>query len=216
MVLQQVNAKRQGIVFTPISVLAVSLAFLIGVLWFFGNAEQVYACSCAQPGSPTEELEKFSAVFAGRVLSVQHSYDPDGRTVTRDDRSTIGFEVSTVWKGNVSEEMQITTPPTGGSCGFTFVEGEEYIVYAYDSPYVEGGYTTGICSRTALLEQAQEDIDELGEGDAPLSSAGGTAGAASEDPDDPVMGVAQYFALAIAAAILAAGGIVLYALLRCR
>ena len=59
--------------------------------------------------------EVFRSVFAGRVVSVQLSYDPDGRTVTREDRGTIGFEVSAVWKGTVYEEMNITTPPTGGS-----------------------------------------------------------------------------------------------------
>ena len=108
--MQQASLGRQGSGFAPVSVVAVSFALLVSVLWFFGNAEQAYACSCAQPGSPSEELEKFSAVFAGRVVSVQHSYDPDGRSVTRDDRSTIGFEVSAVWKGTVHEQMTIRAP----------------------------------------------------------------------------------------------------------
>lgn len=212
--MQQANVRRQGNGLTPVSVVAVSFALMIGVLWFFGDTEQVYACSCVQPGSPSEELEKFPAVFAGTVVSVQHSYDPDGRSVTRDDRSTIGFEVSTVWKGTVYEEMQITTPPTGGSCGFTFEEGEEYIVYAYDSPYVEGGYTTGICSRTALLEQAQEDIDELGVGNAPLV---GTAWPASEESEDmAVVDRARLAILAVAAQILEVVAKLVYALLGCR
>ena len=212
--MQQVKARRQGNGFTPVSVVAVSFALLVSVLWFFGNAEQVYACSCAQPGSPSEELEKFSAVFAGRVVSVQLSYDPDGRTVTREDRGTIGFEVSAVWKGTVYEEINITTPPTGGSCGFTFEEGEEYIVYAYDSPYVEGGYATGICSRTALLEQAQKDIDELGEGNAPLA---GTAGPALEESEDmAVVDRARLAILAVAAQILEVVAKLVYALLGCR
>lgn len=212
--MQQVKVTRQGNGLTPVSVVAVSFALLVSVLWFFGNAEQVYACSCVEPGSPSEELEKFSAVFAGRVVSVQHSYDPDGRSVTRDDRSTIGFEVSAVWKGTVYEEMNITTPPTGGSCGFTFEEGEEYIVYAYDSPYVEGGYTTGICSRTTLLEQAQEDIDALGEGNSPLA---GTAGPASEESEDmTVVDRARLAILAVAAQFLEVVVKLVYALLGCR
>ena len=77
--------------------------------------------------------------------------------------------------------MYITTPPTGGSCGFTFVEGEEYIVYGHDSNYDDGGYTVGICSRTALLELAQADLDAFGEGQAPLV---GTGGPAPEQPPD--------------------------------
>ena len=198
---------------TPVSAVAVSLALLIGVLWFLGSAEQVYACSCAQPGPPSEELEESSAVFAGTVVSIQHSYDPDGRSVSRDDRSTIGFEVSSVWKGTVYENMLITTSPTGGSCGFSFVEGQEYIVYAYDSPYVDGGYTTGICTRTALLEHAQEDIDELGEGRAPQSGMGGQA---PEEPEKTVADWMRFVVQVVAAAVVAIGGLVLYALFGCR
>ena len=124
------NRQRMVSTFAPSSL--VGLALLVGVLWFLGTPGPVYACKCAVPGNPSEELEKFSAVFAGRVVSVQHSFDPDAGSVVREaeDRTTVGFEVSVVWKGNVHEDMYITTPPTGGSCGFTFVEGEEYIVYA--------------------------------------------------------------------------------------
>ena len=75
--------------------------------------------------------------------------------------------------------MNITTPPTGGSCGFTFIEGEEYIVYAYDSAFADGGYTVGICSRTALLDQAEADIDALGKGNAPQ------AGTGVSEPEEP-------------------------------
>ncbi len=170
-------AKRQGLVSTFASVSFVGLALLAGVLWLLGNPAQVQACSCVEPGTPSEELEKFSAVFAGRVVSVQHSFDPDAGSVVREaeDRTTVGFEVSAVWKGTVHEDMYITTPPTGGSCGFTFVEGEEYIVYGHDSNYDDGGYTVGICSRTALLGLAQADLDAFGEGQAPLVGTGGPA-----------------------------------------
>lgn len=211
--MRQVNAKRQWIGITPVSVTAVSLALMIGVLWILGTPGQAHACSCAQPGTPSEELEKFSAVFAGRVISVQHTYDPDARTVSRDDHTTIGFEVSAVWKGAVRAELSITTPPTGGSCGFVFEEGQEYIVYAYDSPYVDGGYSTAICSRTALLDQAQEDLDALGEGHAPQAGAGGPA---PEEPEDTAANWVRVATLGVVAAILALGGFVMYALLRCR
>ena len=168
-------AKRQGLVSTFASVSLVGLALLVGVIWFLGTPGPVYACKCAVPGSPSEELEKFSAVFAGRVVSVQHSFDPDAASVSPEDRTTVGFEVSAVWKGTVHEDMYITTPPTGGSCGFTFVEGEEYIVYGHDSNYDDGGYTVGICSRTALLWLAQADLEAFGEGQAPLVGTGGPA-----------------------------------------
>ena len=166
-------AKSQDRRFTASSVGVAAVAVVLSVLWFLGSAGQAYACKCAQPGPPSEEMEKFVAVFAGRVVSIEHSFDPGAATVTPDDRTTVGLEVSTVWKGAVHEDMYVTTPPTGGSCGFTFTEGEEYILYAHDSPYDDGGYTVSICSRTALLSQAQADIEAFGDGDAPRSGSAG-------------------------------------------
>ena len=166
-------AKSQDRRFTASSVGVAAVAVVLSVLWFLGSAGQAYACKCAQPGPPSEEMEKFVAVFAGRVVSIEHSFDPGAATVTPDDRTTVGLEVSTVWKGAVHQDMYVTTPPTGGSCGFTFTEGEEYILYAHDSAYDDGGYTVSICSRTALLSQAQADIEAFGDGDAPRSGSAG-------------------------------------------
>ncbi len=199
--------ERLSFRFAPIYV--VLLAFMLSFAWFFVFTEQVYACSCAVPGPPMEELAKFDAVFVGEVILVQHSYDPEGKTVTREDRSTIGFAVSTVWKGAVHEVMYITTPPTGGSCGYTFVEGEEYIVYASDSHYDDDSYTASICSRTALLSEAQTDIDALGEGSAPNA---GTKGAAPEDPQSSAnAGWILALVIAVAFLLLGVGGLAAYA-----
>ena len=74
--MRPVIAKRQGTGSTVVRAAVLSLALMVGVLWFLGDPGQVHACKCAQPGTPSEELEKFSAVFAGRAVSIQHSYDP--------------------------------------------------------------------------------------------------------------------------------------------
>ena len=206
-------AKRPCMGPTVVSVSVVSLALIVSVLWFLGDPGQVHACKCAQPGTPSEELEKFAAVFAGRVVSIEHSFDPDAASYSPEDRTTVGFEVSAVWKGAVHESIYITTPPTGGSCGFTFIDGEEYIVYAYASAYAGGGYTVGICSRTALLGQAQADLDALGEGHTPPAVTGGPA---PEPPQDMVAGRTWVIILAVAAAVVVAVGIVAYARARRR
>ena len=206
------SARREKMWLAAVSPVLLGLVLIVGALWTLGNPGPVHACKCAQPGSPSEELEKFSAVFAGRVVSIQHSYDPDGVSVTPEDRSIVGIEVSAVWKGIVHEDMYITTPPTGGSCGFSFIEGEEYIIYAYDSPYADGGYTSGICSRTAPLGQAQEDLDALGEGHSPQS---GTSGPLPEQPQQPTLSRAWSIILTIAV-IVAVGGIVAFAAVRRR
>ena len=206
-------AKRQGMRSTVISVGLVSLALIVSVLWFLGNPGQGHACKCAVPGSPSEELEKFAAVFAGRVVSIEHSFDPDAASVSSEDRTMVGFEVSAVWKGAVHADMYITTPPTGGSCGFAFAEGEGYIVYAHDSNYDDGGYTVGICSRTALLGLAQADLDALGEGRAPQA---GTGGPAPEQSQDMALGWTWIIILAVAGAVVVVIGTVVYLRLRRR
>ena len=211
--MRTVSAISQGKGFTVSSVGVATFALVLSVLWLFGNAGQIYACKCAEPGPPSEEMEKFAVVFAGRVVSIEHSFDPNAATVSPDDRTTVGLEVSTVWKGAVHEDMHVTTPPTGGSCGFTFTEGEEYILYAHDSAYDDGGYTVIICSRTALLAQAQADIDAFGEGDPPQS---GTAGPQPEQTQGTAESRAWVVILGTAAAVLLLGGIMVYAWVRRR
>ena len=208
-----VFAERQKMGLVVASFGPMGLAFTLGILWFLVNPGPVHACKCAQPGSPSEELEKFSSVFAGRVVSIQHSYVPNGTSVTPEDRTTVRLEVSAVWKGLVHEDMYITTPPTGGNCGFTFDEGEEYIVYANDSPYAGGGYTAGICSRTALLGRAQDDLDALGEGQTPQA---GTGGLLAEQAQEPISSRAWLIIPAVAAMVLMVGGIVAYRVARRR
>ncbi|MDE2641089.1 MAG: hypothetical protein OXI03_10990 [Chloroflexota bacterium] len=180
-------AKRRRLEWTSVSVRVVSIALLVSVLWLLGSTGQAYACSCAEPGSPVEALETSGAVFAGRVVSVEGGFDPAKVPYSAEDRTTVEFEVGAVWKGVVHERMYVTTRPDGASCGFAFVEGEEYVVYAHDSAEVDGGYGVYRCSRTALLSQAQADIDGLGAGDAPQAGTGGPA--PGQSPDTAAGGV---------------------------
>ena len=211
--LQAFIAKNQETRHRVSSVSAVVLVIMVSVLVFLSNPGVVYACKCAAPGAPAEELAKFDAVFTGRVISIEHSFDPNATTVSPEDRTTVGFEVSNVWKGNVLKSMDVTTPPTGGSCGFAFIEGEEYIVYASDSAYGDDGYTVSICSRTALLEEAQADVDELGEGSPPIDK---TNGPSPEQPEDTGASLPWVVILAVAVGIVLVVGIAVYARVRRR
>ena len=92
------------------------------------------------------------------------------------DPTTVGFEVSTVWKGPSYATAYLTTARSEASCGFTFDEGEEYIVYSRD------GSTVSLCSRTALLENAEAELNELGEGHKPQP---GTKGPMPGTPEFP-------------------------------
>ena len=186
----------------------VGVALVLGALWFLGSLAAVHACKCVVPGSPAEELAKFDAVFAGEVVSVSHSFDPNETPYKPGDHTTVGLDVSAVWKGVVHERMYITTPPTGGSCGFAFSEGAQYIVYASLIDSEDAGYQASICSRTALLRDAQADLEALGEGRAPRA---GTAGAPPEPTQDS-FAAGVWVALPVTAGtVLLLGGILAYA-----
>ena len=193
------NPSRKPLALIPSYIGAIALALMLGALWLFGNAEQAYACKCVVPGSPSEELEKFDAVFAGRVMSVEHSFDPNAASYSPGDYTTIGFDISTVWKGTVDENIDFTTPPTGGSCGFAFVEGEEYIVYAYEGAEESADLSVSICSRTALLAEAQADLDALGDG---YSPQGGADVPSPEQPEGSGTGMMWVIILVVVAALV--------------
>ena len=146
------------------------LILSLSLLWFFANTGQSLACSCVRPGSPSEELAQSSSVFVGRVVSVREFNDPNAtHDYSSTDPTTVEFEVDTIWKGPYNETIYLTTARSEASCGFTFDEGEEYIVYSRD------GSTVSLCSRTALLENAAADLNELGQGRArPNGSVGPT------------------------------------------
>ena len=153
------------------------LILSLSLLWFFANTGQSLACSCVRPGSPSEELAQSSSVFAGRVVSVREFNDPNAtHDYSSTDPTAVEFEVDTIWKGSSNETIYLTTARSEASCGFTFDEGEEYIVYSRD------GSTVSLCSRTALLENAEAELNELGEGHKPQP---GTKGPMPGTPEFP-------------------------------
>jgi hypothetical protein len=54
------------------------------------------------------------------------------------------------------KEIVIETGLGGGDCGYDFRRGLDYIVYASKRP--DGGWATGICTPTRLVENAAEDL----------------------------------------------------------
>ena len=141
----------------------VLLLFIIGSLLVV-NTTIVSACSCILPAPPKESLEQSTAVFAGKVVDIDV---PSGIVLSTADPVKVTFGVSKIWKGPDYKTLVLTTARSGGSCGYSFKENEDYIVYAYGE---EDKLTTGICSRTKLLANAQEDLQELVEGNLPTKS----------------------------------------------
>ncbi len=117
-----------------------------------------YACSCLPPPPPKESLEASSAVFSGKVLKIEDAGEFE-RAVT--------LEVKGIWKGVAGKTVTIRTASNGAICGYSFVKGKSYLVYAREIKRGEGEEAekllmTGLCSRTTPLEAAEEDLKELG------------------------------------------------------
>ena len=110
-----------------------------------------------QPLSPDEELPNYDAVFSGTVIETQNQSESQGI-----GSILFTFDVDNMWKGDLRETLTIKTAQSSAACGFNFEENQKYIVYAgqYDDDYLE----VSLCSRTGLLSNATEDLQELGAG----------------------------------------------------
>lgn len=138
------------------------LSLLVCVLLvssFYLSPTNSYACSCAIMLSPEEEFSRSYAVFAGKVTGIEEP--PPRKFQSSIDPVKVTFDVKEAWKGNVDPTFTITTARSTVSCGFNFQVGQEYIVYADGD---ESLARVSLCSRTALLAGAEQDLQSLGRG----------------------------------------------------
>lgn len=137
------------------------LAVLVGVLNLPARA-----CFCEQP--PVEQaLGRSAAVFVGKVVGAEMQRtetDESGNQVTYDVRE-VYLEVEEAFRGaKVGDRITIHSGWSGGDCGFWFLRGKRYLVYAGESS--SGRLHTSICSRTSMLDQPEDpDWSETAEKD---------------------------------------------------
>ena len=113
------------------------------------TAGEAQACSCMVPAPAEEALEDADAVFVGHVIGGEVK----DRSVTE-----VHLAVERRWKGAESDEITVRTATSSAACGFSFTEGERYLVYGYEH---EGILRVSLCSRTKPLDRAEEDISAL-------------------------------------------------------
>lgn len=121
------------------------------------------ACSCVGSGQPCQAFWNASAVFSGEVQEVNvitpESVAPDGTRIYGPMSKKIQLSVIEKFSGIGEEKfVEIKTGGGGGDCGYNFQKGLKYLVYAYRNSET-GALSTGICTRTQLLEKAAEDFD---------------------------------------------------------
>ena len=117
---------------------------------------QARSCTCEvfSDGSPRSEMHHAKAVFIGEVLEVR-------KATTAEQEDLFGpyivrLRVERFWKGVKHSEVLVETDLTG--CGPHFKVGQKYLVYGMRKQLHTG------CTRTRLLDQADEELKALGPG----------------------------------------------------
>lgn len=149
--------------------------------------ERAHACSCMMIEQP-QAFEQATSVFEGHVASVDGPSDPHGAGEVR-----VTLDVVRTWKGADSEQIEVVTPANSAACGFNFEQGKSYLVYT-SAGEAGGPEHVSLCSRTAPIERAGEDIAAMGEGVTPVSPTEpepADPGGSTTDPGAPGTGDGQ-------------------------
>jgi hypothetical protein len=107
---------------------------------------------------------------------VKHSEVVFRGTITEVNDSQIVFAVQRVFKGRLPAAFAMANFATDccGAPGFAqhlVKTGNELLVYAWKQEFFHEGLLTSTCSRTALIQNAAEDLRELGPGHPPTQCA---------------------------------------------
>jgi hypothetical protein len=109
------------------------------------------ACKCFTEKTPDEE---YAAIFEGRVVSREELLtEADPYRPRRHQYIRTCFDVVDVTRGSVPSRVCVATGMGNGDCGFTFVPGRSYRVFARDGNpfFAPEVLSTGICDRTIEL-----------------------------------------------------------------
>ncbi len=110
-----------------------------------------FACSCIEIRNLTQVFNETDAIFLGSVIQSEvlgnpEEFDTNGlKTLVYRGGRKATFRVVKSWKGPQEEIIAVVTGEGGGDCGFDFIVGHSYLVYAHN---INGELSTGICSRT--------------------------------------------------------------------
>lgn len=115
-------------------------------------------CSCRFGGGPPcEEYWRVEAIFAGTALAQKLIEVDEGSY--KFQRRLMRFKLDEAFKGmTAGAEVEILTGLGGGDCGYPFKIGERYLVYASRDRKDDSRWYSGICTRTRLLAEAEEDL----------------------------------------------------------
>lgn len=113
------------------------------------------ACSCTGEVSFNQAVAFSHEIYLGTVVDVR-SAAPEYPYMVR-----ARIAVTQYWKGAPGDTASVLTGEDSGVCGFDFVPGEEYLVYA--QPYTFDDLFTHSCSRTHHTYEGDPDPHALDE-----------------------------------------------------
>jgi hypothetical protein len=137
------------------------ILFGVSVLIALLCSRSAFACGCEQPGPPCKAFGEATVVFIGTVKGVTEGarkQKPDGE-VDFTPR-LFKFSVEESFSGTPTKEAEVATSLGGDNCGYPFVNGASYLVYAYLDKKDDRLYTSS-CTRTKRVANASEDLQYL-------------------------------------------------------
>lgn len=124
----------------------------------FLGISSTFACSCMMNSSPEEASENYSNIFIWDVVEVSESNISE-EWLWQMSQNTVRINVENSVKGQNGDVMVVQTSQSSASCGYNFEEWEKYIVYSDNRWEEDGELNVSLCSRTALVGNAQEDLE---------------------------------------------------------
>ncbi len=118
------------------------LKILVLILFF----EIGKSCSCFITDSQLEDFRRHNSVFTGKVLEI---------IKINSTTLSVKFQANRIFKGVNSRFITVRTPSSSVMCGYRFIVGNNYLVYAYLS---QNYLWVNLCSRTNLVQNAQKDL----------------------------------------------------------
>jgi hypothetical protein len=112
------------------------------------------ACSCTGEVSFDRAVSSSKQIFRGTAVDVR-SAEPEYPMMV-----WARIAVAQYWKGTPGDTASVLTGANEGVCGFTFIPGVDYLVYA--APYLPGNDVfTHLCARTHQTWDGDPDLAAL-------------------------------------------------------
>lgn len=139
-----------------IRILALIICF--SVVFCISNAQDINALSCAESGSPQEELERNTGAVYGEVKQIKVDLKQEGYTGTKEKFRYILVEAERSWNTEVDSQLMIATNYTWG---FDFKESNKYLIYFSEA---NGELSSSPCSSTIEMNNINQATELFGEG----------------------------------------------------